>query len=235
MTTVKKVVVYVIAILALSAVGLGIGCASFSQYITPATRDQRAIDYVVESGVADANEYDGYFNLEKAFRLEIDVIAAKNVKDLIIKHMYEQNELTYNQIKQVVTRNLEAAQAREDFFFNEKTGLFSVGLTAIGFGTLTGMIGLLRKRPQDITPEELQEKTAGFRQELGIKEQQFSQVVTGVEKFLQNKKVLVPILSDSNIPALEKVDAVLAVLKTCLSKEQDKSTQQEVAKVKATV
>jgi len=30
-----------------------------------------------------------------------------------------------------------------------------MGLSALGFGLPAGVIGLLRKRPQDVTPEEL--------------------------------------------------------------------------------
>ncbi len=231
----KKLLITIVLILSLAAAGIGIGCASLSEYLTPATRNDRAVNYVVDSGVADVNDYSGYFNLEKALRLSVDVTAAKEVKDLAIKQMHEENQLLYNQLNAVVTHNLELAQAREEYLFDPQSGLLSMGLTAAGLGTFTGLLGLFRKRPGDLTPQDVEKATVGLRNQVGMKDSQFAQVVTGVEKFMKHKDQLVPILQDSTKPPMEKVDALLAVLKTYLGKEQDQTTRQEVAKVKATV
>lgn len=235
MTTIRKVLVTGVLTLSLAMVVMGVGCAAMSSYITPATRDKRAIAYVEKQGVADANDYSGYFNLEKAERLARDLTAANAVRVQAIQHMYEDNELLVAQLQGSVTRNLEMARAREEFLFSEDGGLLSMGLTAAGLGTFTGLLGLMRKRPGDLTKEDVEKAIADFRQEAGIKAEQFAQVVTGVEKFFKSKDQLASLVNDKDKPALEKVDAILAVLKTQLGKEQDIKTRQEVAKVKATV
>ena len=113
--------------LSTSAVILGVGCAAISEYVTPATVDSRAVEYAAKSGVADANSFRGFANLEKAMRLEVAVDAAYEVNSLAITQMAEKNKLDYNLLRGVVDRSLEIARSREEQLFGP-TGLLSMGL-----------------------------------------------------------------------------------------------------------
>jgi len=235
----KKYLLVLVMVLSLAAAGLGLccGCASLSEWATPATRHDPTVNYVVESGVADANDYDGYFNLEKARRLATDLTSANAKRVQAIKHQFEDNELLVNQLQGVVTHNLQMAEAREEFLFAEDGGLLSRGLTAGGLGMCTGLWGLMRERPGDLTRDDGEKATVDLREAAGIKDAQFTQGVTGVEKFWKVRKdyQLVSLVGDPDKPALEKIDAVLAVLKTKLAKEQDQTTREAVGAVRASV
>ena len=228
----KKVLIGLVLVLGAMATAIGIGCASMSKYITPATIDRHAVKFVVESGVADANEFKGWANLEKAVKLESYVNMAYEVREQAIRQMKEDLQLNYNHLTSVVSRNREEAQAREEALFADG-GALSTILAASGLGAFTGLIGLMRKRPGDLTKEDVEKATAGLRQEVGIKDAQFQQVVIGLEKFMKNKDDIGTAVNGDSPAA--RVDAVLALMKTYLKKEQDSSTQQEVGKVRATV
>ena len=49
---------------------------------------------------------------------------------------------------------------------------------------LAGFIGLMRKRPGDVTPEELKKAVGGQEAELTARERQFAELVKGVQRFL---------------------------------------------------
>lgn len=230
----KKLLIGLVLVICLAVAGFGIGCAEMSAYLTPATKSHRTVDYVVEQGVADASDYDGYFNLEKARRLAADLTAANAKRVQAIKHLYEDNELIVNQLRGVVDHNLEMATNREQFLFDKEKGLLSLGLTAFGLGSFTGLLGLMRKRPGDMTVEDVKRETADLREQVGIKDHQFAQVVTGVEKFFKHKDQLTSLVN-SDKSDLDKVDDILAALKTHLGRNQDKSTSEAVGAVKAGV
>lgn len=211
-----------VGLLSLVAIVGSIGCASMSSLLTPATIDKRAVKYADGAGVIDANEFDGYQNLEKALRLKQAVETAYQVKSLAIKQMQERNQLDYDTLNEVATKNWELAQAREEKLFGPQ-GLLTLGLGMTGMGALAGFVGLMRKRPGDLTPQDLENAVAGLKLESDSKAQQFAQVVTGVEKFMKaNSKD-------------EKMDMVIDQLKSYLKAEQDAATKVEVAKVKAIV
>jgi len=212
----------VICILSLVAVSASIGCASLSEFLTPATIDPRAVSYVVEAGVADANEFKGWKNLEKALRLDSAVDSAYEVQALAIQQMEEKNQLDYALLNDVVSKNLKSAQAREETLFGSE-GLISLGLGMAGMGGFAGLLGLSRKRPGDLTPSDFEAAIVPFKGEAAIREKQFAQVVTGVERFIKAKS------KD------EKMDTVLKELKTFLGRAQDETTAVEVAKVRAIV
>src|SRR5512143_2530650 len=98
-----------LSIICILALGLGIGCASLSEYVTPATVDQKAVEYAASAGVVDANDFDGYANLEKAIRLEVAVKSAYEVKTLALTQMQEKNQLDYGILSGVTMGNTKTA------------------------------------------------------------------------------------------------------------------------------
>lgn len=204
----------VFALLALMILGIGIGCASLSEYVTPATVDQKAVDYAESAGVIDADDFDGFANLEKAIRLEIAVMNAFEAKSLALEQMQEKNQLDYGILRGVVVNNLKIARQREERLFSEK-GLLSMGLSLAGFGTLTGVLGLMRKRPGDITPQEMEKAVVDVKGEVTQKERQFIELVKGVQKYISTH------------------NGEAEGLKQCLATEQSTDTKQAVALTKA--
>jgi len=229
----KKVLLGMLLVASLLAAVVGIGCASLSSYITPAEIDKRAVKFVVEAGVADPNEFRGWANLEKAIKLDAYVGMAYEVREVAIKQMQENLQLDYNHLNAVVTKNKNDAIAREEALFADG-GALSTLLAAGGFGAFAGFLGLMRKRPGDLTPDDLRQATEEIIQEVDIKESQFNQVVVGIEKFMKNKDGIAAVVNGES-SAADKTDALLSLLKTVLSKEQDSLTRQEVGKAKAAV
>lgn len=175
----------ILSLICILALGLGIGCASLSDYVTPATVDQKAVEYAASAGVVDANDFRGYANLEKAIRLETAVESAYQVKTLALTQMQEKNQLDYGVLRGVAVNNTKVAREREAALFGE-TGILSMGLSLLGVGGLGGLIGLARKRPGDITPQELEQTVATIKGEVTTKDRQFIEVVKGVQSFLDS-------------------------------------------------
>lgn len=196
----------------------GIGCAAFSSLVTPATVDKQAVKYASSAGVIDANDFRGYGNLDKATRLKTAVDAAFKVKELSLTQMMEKNKLDYTQLSGVADSNMKIAQSKEDLLFGEK-GLLSLGLTAAGLGTFTGLIGLMRKRPGDITPQEMEQAVVDIKGEVTTKERQLIEVVKGIQVVLD---------------AHPKTDPLGAELRAALSK-QSLDTREAVAVAKTAV
>jgi hypothetical protein len=155
------------------------------------------------------------------------------VREQAIKQMRENLQLNYNHLNQIVTRNMNDAKAREEALFADG-GAISTLLAAGGLGAFTGILGLLRKRPGDMTKDDFQRAVEPIQAQIGMKDQQFAQVVTGVEKFLKSKEQIAAVFS-KDTDAAQKTDELLEMMKTFLGKSQDASTQQEVAKVRVTV
>jgi hypothetical protein len=203
----------------------GIGCAALSELVTPATIDPRAVAYAESAGVADANDFDGWPNLEKALRLQGAIDAAHEVKSLALAQMAEKNELDYGILKGVVSKNLKAARDREEQLFGE-TGLLSTGLTALGAGAFAGLLGLMRKRPGDITPQEMESVVAEVKGEVADKDRQIIETVKGIQRFIDKYRD-----SDSTLIAADLVSD----LKDILGGTQSAETKQAVAVVKTTL
>lgn len=201
----KQLAIGLLAIIFLIA---AIGCVAMSEYITPATIDQKAIQYAAEAGVIDPNDYTGYGNLDKANRLKDAVDAAFQVKSLIIKQLQERNELDYYNIKQIMTSHLITARQREEIFFGEK-GILPLAAGLLGFGGLTGVLGLMRKRPGDYTPAEMEAKA-----------RQMAEIVKGVKTFLDKHP---------------KGDRIGDELRRDLAAAQSADTKAEVAIIKAAI
>jgi len=211
-----KIAHYIVIAFSLLAIVGGIGCASLSHYVTPANIDQRAVDYAAQAKVADSNAFGGYANLDKAIKLENAVGDAHAKNQLELMQLIDKDSLEYAQLNNITSSNRQVARVREEQLFGPE-GLLTMGLSMAGFGTLTGLIGLMRKRPQDITPEEVKQLIAGKDVALTDKEKQFVELVKGVQNFLDT----FPTDSDK--------------LKTELAKVQSADTKTEVAKVKSTI
>ena len=209
-----------LTLLCIAALAIGVGCASLSEYVTPANIDRQAVTYAVNAGVADANDYDGYANLEKAIRLEVAVANAYEVKTLALAQMQEKNQLDYGILRGVVTNNTKIARAREEQLFGE-TGLLSVGLSALGAGGLAGIVGLMRRRPGDITPQEMEQAVVSIKGEVTTKDRQIIELIRGVQKFIDKNR-------DS-----DSIGYVVDELKAYLGESQSMGTKQAVASVKA--
>lgn len=217
----------IIIILSLIMVVAGISCTIVSQQATPAEVDQKALQYVVEAGVADFNDYDAWYpNMAEAVRLIEDVDAAYSINQLIIQQVAEKNDLAYSIHTKTTRNNFKIAQQREETLFGEN-GLLSMGLSMLGIGGMGGMLGLMRKRPGDITKPEMEQAlataTGKTSTELSAKEKQFVQVIKGVQNFIDNYR---------SAQSSDTEGVMISDLKESCNVAQDKDTQAAVASVK---
>jgi hypothetical protein len=170
--------------------------------------------------VASAGEYSGYPNLDKATRLQRDVDAAHGVVQLDLQQQMQKDDLTYTNLRGVTAANQMAAAQREEQLFGP-TGLLSMGLGLLGVGGLGGMIGLMRKRPGDVTSAELQQAVADATGkasvELSAKQRQFMQLVQGIGSILVG---------------MQANPSMLSSAKTMLDQTQDTDTQVAVSAVR---
>lgn len=220
----KKLLVLV----SLVCIMLGMGCVAASQLLTYANIDQDAVDYAVVAGVADVNDYNSWWpNIVMVERLEKDVDAGHNVIQLHLEQLIQKDNLTYSIHKDVVANDKAVSLQREKLLFGD-TGLLSMGLSMMGFGSLTGLLGLMRKRPGDITAPEMENALASATgktsAELSAKEKQFVQLVKGIQVFMDEYKGT----------TVEDEMNMLDDLKIALDKKQDVDTQAAVAVVKKT-
>lgn len=211
-----------IILFSLLMIGLGVGCLPFSYYFTPGRLDRDAQRYTIDAGVAEPNDYAGYQNLAKLDLLQRNIDKAYAINQQKLNQLAEQNDLKYNIYKDTVAIDKDNAMQLEEFYFGQK-GLLSFGLSALGLGSLTGVLGLMRKRPGDITREDYQkalaEATGKTAEELSAKEKQFIELVKSIDKF------------KTEAGKLSIGKEALALLKTVCNDKQDSATQIEVAKV----
>lgn len=206
-----------LALLSLVAIASGLGCAALSEYVTPAAIDRRAVGYAGDAGVIDPNVFAGYGNLDKANRLAAAVEDAHQVNQQALSHQLDKDSLEYSQLLDVTQSNRQIAAAREEQLFG-KTGLITMAASMGGFGMLTGLIGLARKRPQDITPQQLNEALAGKDAEMGESKQAVAELVIGIQNFF-----------DRALPD----DGGAGALKDKLAKALSPETKKAVAVLKA--
>lgn len=216
----SRIVLIVISLLMMIT---GMGCVALSHLITPAEVDKAALRYAVDAGVADYNDYDAWYpNLDEATRLKDDVDNAHIVNQEKLRHLMEKDVTQHGIHQAVTTSNYQRGMQREEALFGEK-GLLSMGLTMLGVGGFTGLLGLMRKRPGDLSKEEVETAlttaTGKTKEELSAKEKQFVQLVKGVAEFMKSQE------SNGN------KDAVLA-LKSIMDKYQDSQTKVAVAAAK---
>jgi len=210
-----------IVIVSLCLLIMGVGCIPLSHYITPATIDKAAVKYAASEGLSDVNDFSGYPNLAKAILLDEKVDATFAVKTQKAQQLIEDNNLEYSLLKKATVPNVTVGLEREQSLFGE-AGLLSLGLSCLGVGGLGTFIGLMRKRPGDITKEEyhqafadIQNKAAG---ELSEKDKQLVELVMGFENLKKTFKADVHLLD---------------TFKSMMNKVQDTSTRVAVAEIKA--
>lgn len=211
----------IMVVLSLVLISAGVGCVALSKHVTTAEIDSKCVAYVVEAGVADANEFTGWPSLAKAEKLKAAVDCAYTVNMFELQQEMDGEDLKYNIHIAAATRNYKAGLKREEALFGEK-GLIALGLSMAGFGTLTGFVGLARKRPGDVTPQEVTEvvsqATGKVNGDLSEKEKQLVEVVKGVQKFINTYS--------------DKQPETVSALKEICNKAQDVSTQVAVATIK---
>lgn len=215
---------YIIIVLSLSLMVGGIGCMALSELITPADINNQAVEYAVNSGVANEEDYQGYPNLYKANRLVGAVDAAHDTIQLDLQQQAEKDDLDYSINRDVSTSNYKTAVKREEQLFGER-GLLSLGASLLGVGGLGGILGLMRRKPGDISPEEMQttlaDATGKTTEELSTKQRQMIQLVKGIQEFMNTYKSINPVVVDA--------------MKDTFDKTQDSETQAAVAVIKKTV
>ena len=220
----KKLMIVVSLVLIM----LGLGCTAMSHYVTYAEIDRNAVEYAVDAGVAEPNDYDDWWtNIVTLERLERDVDGGHKIVQLNLKQLIQKDDLEYSLVKDTVASDLAVAFQREEMLFG-KTGFLSLGLSMAGFGGLTGILGLMRKRPGDITAPEMEQALASATNktsaELLVKEKQFVQLVKGVQVFMVKYK--------NSTNGIET--ALLKDLKIAFNSKQDDDTKAAVAIVKVT-
>jgi len=179
----KKVLAYVILVLVL----VGSGCVgTLSENLTPANIDEDAVEYVVASGVATADDYDGYPNLAKLKRLQLDIKSAHELNGLELQQLAEKENLKFNLLAGTVATDVEIATIREDLLFDPMTGAVALGLSIFGIGA-GGYLGLLRKRPKDMSPEEVTAAFAEVKGEVTQKDRAILQLVGQLQKVIDAK------------------------------------------------
>ena len=213
-----------IAMLSIMLIVIGMGCVSLSSLIIPAEVDQDALRYAINAGVADPNDYDAWYpNLDEATRLKRDVNSAYVLNQQELQHLIEKDTTQHGIHQGITTTNHQVAAQREEQLFGE-AGLLPLGLSMMGAGGFAGLLGLMRKRPGDITKPEMEQAlataTGKTTEELSLKQKQMIQLVKGVQEFLNSDVGSTP--------------SVKHHLKLCMNTAQDKDTQAEVAVIKKT-
>jgi len=197
----------IVAILSLILLVAGLGCLAISDQITPADINGKAVTYVTEAGTASPGQFSGYKNLAKARVLGQAVQDAYQTKIFALKQLAEKNQADYETVAKVAVANVQVAQVREEQLFGEK-GYLSMGMSLLGIGGLGGILGLMRRKPGDLSPEEA-----------ATKDRQFTEVVKGVQDFMDLHKTVEP--------------SVVKQLKIALDRQQSTDTKETVAVVKA--
>ena len=217
-------------VISLVLIVVGLGCTAMSHYVTWAEIDRNAVEYAIDAGVAEPNDYDDWWtNIVTLERLERDVDGGHKIVQLNLKQLIQKDDLEYSIHKDMVSTDLAVAFQREKLLFGE-TGLLSMGLGLMGFGGLTGLLGLMRKRPGDITAPEMEQALASATgktsAELSVKEKQFVQLVKGLQVFRDRYKV--------KKTFTVMIPSMLEDLRIALDSKQDVDTQAAVAVVKKT-
>jgi len=213
----------IMIVLSLILIIAGLGCTALSTLVTPAEVDRDALRYAVDAGIADFNDYDAWYpNLDEAERLVQDVDAANLLNQQDLQHRMDKDNTLHGIHRGVTVGNRQAGRQREETLFGE-TGILSLGLSMIGAGGFAGVLGLMRKRPGDITPQEMEHTlataTGKTTADLSIKEKQFVQLVKGVQGFLD----------------INKETMAGKEMKNCMNVAQDTDTRIAVAAVKKSV
>jgi hypothetical protein len=115
--------------------------------------------------------------------------------------------------------------------FGQEGGIATL-LGIAGLSGATGLLGLMRKRPNDWTKEEVDvaiaDATGQSQEEIATKTKAIVEVVKSVDRVKENLKKNLE--SDSN--STVKIADLLLDMKNIFNSTQDSSTQLEVSKAK---
>ena len=176
----KKYLVYIVCGVCLVS---GLGCMAVSKMITPAPLDKEPVEYVVDKGVAEPTEYDGYQNLGMAEKLNDDLIDAVKIGNQELQNVIDKHQLKVERMTDSVSNSVKVGRELEETLFG-KEGLLAMGLTLAGVGGFTGLLGLSRKRPQDFTTEDMELALGDIKGEVTQKEKNIIEIVKGIQKFI---------------------------------------------------
>ena len=178
----RKVIAYVL----LAVVLIGSGCISaLSEHLTPGKNDKKVIAYVEKVGTGEANDYKGFLfpSLATLRQLKHDFEAAVVVTNQELKHLAESKKLEENILRGIVDYDVDIGEAREDALYNPTTGAIAVGLSLFGIAG-GGMLGLMRKRPQDITRDDHEKALGEIKGKVTDKDRKFIALVASVKNVI---------------------------------------------------
>lgn len=176
---IKKTIAYIL----LAVVLIGSGCIGIvSEELTPGRVDKDVVAYNEEAGTGSAEDYKGLFfpSLASLKLLQTDFNAAVAVTEQELIHLAEQKRLQAKILRGIVAGDMEIAVAREDFIFNPTTGALAIGLSLLGVAG-GGYLGLMRKRPQDVTPVEMEKALGEVKGEVNDRDRKIINLVASVK------------------------------------------------------
>ena len=171
-----KIIVLVVSVLLMA---LGLGCLPLSYYLTPAESDSDAIRYVTNTSLSkDVSDYEGYPSLAKAMRLQRDVNTTHSRIQQGLNHKVEADNLEHSIHSKTTAANTKTGLEREALLFGPK-GIIPLALSILGAGTLSGYIGLMRRKPGDVAKEVYFDALG----EIEEQDTELFELVKGIEKF----------------------------------------------------
>ncbi len=231
------------------------GCVSgpLAWHIMPGSRrNEKAVEYVLKSGVCDPNALEGYWNVAKQQLLNeyLDMATREIQFQLDLKKARDRED--YTKFKKIVADAFEQDKARAAAWFGPK-GIVSVALGLAGIG-VSGLTGLMISKPGEISKTIMEQAVADIQgkstAELTAKDKHITQVVMGIQDIfngLKNKKPLPEVekaiaatigvatteLSEREKQLVEAVkEAFLIEMKSSLAGKQDSDTKLAVSTIK---
>ena len=211
----------ILAYFVLAVVVIGGGCiGTLSEHFTPGRIDGDIVAFNEEAGTGTAEDYKGFFypSLADLKKLSTDFDAAVRVTLQELQHLVEQKQLQVKILKGVLTGDMEISLAREEFLFNPTTGALAVGLSILGIGA-GGYLGLMRKRPQDITPVEMETALGEVKGEVDDRDRKIINLIVSMKHVIDTApteiagKEIVKTLKAGQLPETRAaVKSVLAQL-----------------------
>lgn len=185
MNQAKRIIAYLVLVLVV--VG-GCGMATLSEELTWGRVDSDVVAYNEEAGTGQASDYRGllYPSLASVKRLQIDFKAAVVVTKQELRHLVEQKNLQADILGRQVDGDVKIAVAREDFLFNPTTGVLAIGLGLMGMGG-AGYLGLMRKRPKDITPTDMEAALASVKGEIDDRDRKIINLVASFKNVIDSQ------------------------------------------------
>lgn len=178
----KKILAYIV----LATVVVGSGCmATLSEELTWGRVEKKVVAYNEEAGTGTAADYKGLFypSLASVRRLQVDFRAAVIITKQELRHLVEQKNLQADILSGIVDGDVKIAAAREDFIFNPVTGVLAIGLGLAGMGGV-GYLGLMRKRPKDITPQDMEKALVSVKGEVDDRDRKIISLIASMRNVI---------------------------------------------------